>query len=161
MLRHAIEARHDSFLRPEFVALAREYGVAIVVAGDSEYPLIDDPTAPFVYSRIMGTQPKEELGYSDAALTRWAARAKAWVSGAAPVGMDLVEPQGATDEPRDVYLYVISGAKARNPAAAMALISKSQAPASRRARPDASSARGAGAPAGRSPASRPRGRGIA
>ncbi len=125
-LRHAVEVRHASFRCAQFVALARGYGVAIVVAGDSSYPQIADCTAPFVYARIMGTQPKEELGYSDATLTRWAARAKAWVSGAAPVGMDFVEPQGAKDEPRDVYLYVISGAKVRNPAAAMSLISKSR-----------------------------------
>jgi uncharacterized protein YecE (DUF72 family) len=121
-LRHAIEVRHDSFRCPEFVALAREYGVAIVTAGDSSYPQIADCTAPFVYARIMGTQPKEKLGYSDAALSHWVARAKAWASGAAPVGLDFVEPQGGKGEPRDVYLYVISGAKARNPAAAMSLI---------------------------------------
>jgi uncharacterized protein YecE (DUF72 family) len=70
----------------------------------------------------MGTKPKEKLGYSDAALSGWAARAKAWASGAAPVGLDFVEPQGGKGESRDVYLYVIGGAKARNPAAATSLI---------------------------------------
>ena len=44
-----------SFADPDFVALAREHGVAIVLAGDSDFPLIADPTAPFVYARIMGT----------------------------------------------------------------------------------------------------------
>jgi uncharacterized protein YecE (DUF72 family) len=121
-LRHAIEVRHDSFRCPEFVAMAREYGVAIVIAGDSSYPQIADCTAPFVYARIMGTKAKEKLGYSDAALSRWAARAKAWASGAAPVGLDFVEPRGGKAGPRDVYLYVISGAKALNPAAATSLI---------------------------------------
>jgi uncharacterized protein YecE (DUF72 family) len=121
-LRHAIEVRHASFRHPEFVAMAREYGVAIVIAGDSSYPQIADCTAPFVYARIMGTTPKEQLGYSDAALSRWAARAKAWASGAAPAGLDFLEPQRAGGGPRDVYLYVIGGAKARNPAAATALI---------------------------------------
>ena len=121
-LRHAIEVRHDSFRRPEFVAMAREHGVAIVIAGDSSHPQIADCTAPFVYARIMGTKPKEKLGYSDAALSRWAARAKAWACGAAPVGLDFVEPQGGKGESRDVYLYVIGGAKARNPAAATSLI---------------------------------------
>jgi uncharacterized protein YecE (DUF72 family) len=121
-LRHAIEVRHDSFRVPEFVAMACEYGVAIVIAGDSSYPQIADCTAPFVYARIMGTKPKEKLGYSDAALSLWAARANAWASGAVPVGLDFVEPQGGKGEPRDVYLYVISGAKALNPAAATALI---------------------------------------
>src|SRR5690606_8585375 len=31
-LRHALEVRHDSFVVPEFVALARKYGAAIVYA---------------------------------------------------------------------------------------------------------------------------------
>ena len=93
-----------------------------MIAGDSSYPQIADCTAPFVYARIMGTQPKRKLGYSDAALERWAARAKAWASGAAPVGLNWVEPQRGAGQPRDVYLYVISGAKALNPAAATSLI---------------------------------------
>ncbi len=59
-IRHALEVRHDSFRSPEFVALAREHGVAIVLAGDCEHPQIADPTAPFVYARIMGTA--EERG---------------------------------------------------------------------------------------------------
>ena len=50
-LRHAVEVRHPSFRTPEFVAVARARGVAIVVAGDSRYPLIADITAPFVYAR--------------------------------------------------------------------------------------------------------------
>ncbi len=121
-LRHAIEVRHDSFRCPEFLAMAREHGVAVVIAGDSSYPQIADCTAPFVYARIMGTKSQEKLGYPEAALSRWAARAKAWASGAAPVGLDFVEPQGGKSKPRDVYLYVIGGAKERNPAAATALI---------------------------------------
>ena len=55
-IRHAVEVRHDSFRTPDFVALAREHGVAIVVAGDADYPQIADVTAPFVYARIMGTR---------------------------------------------------------------------------------------------------------
>ena len=61
-MRHAIEVRHASFRVPEFVDMARHYGVAIVVAGDSDYPQIADPTAPFVYARIMGTQSGAAAG---------------------------------------------------------------------------------------------------
>ena len=121
-LRHAVEVRHDSFRCAEFVAMVREHGVAVVIAGDSAYPQIADATAPFVYARIMGTQAGEALGYSDAALDLWAARARAWARGAAAQGLDCVEPQRAAVDPRDVYLYVISGHKVCNPAAAMALI---------------------------------------
>ena len=121
-LRHAVEVRHESFRSPEFIALAREHGIGVVIAGDSAYPQIADATAPFVYARIMGTQASEELGYSGAALDLWAARARAWASGATPHGLDHVEPPRARGTPRDVYLYVISGHKVLNPAAAMSLI---------------------------------------
>ncbi len=121
-LRHAVEVRHESFRSPDFIELAREHGVAVVIAADSAYPQIADATAPFVYARIMGTQAKNELGYSDAALDLWAARARAWAAGAAPDGLDYVGQQRAHGKSRDVYLYVISGDKVRNPVAAKALI---------------------------------------
>jgi uncharacterized protein YecE (DUF72 family) len=124
-LRHVVEPRHDSFRTPEFLALARKFGIAIVVAGDSAYPQIADPTASFVYARIMGSSDSEELGYSDADLDIWAERAKNWSAGGAPEGLDYV---GAAPpaEPREVFLYVISGHKARNPLAAQALIQRTQ-----------------------------------
>src|SRR3984957_712119 len=121
-LRHVVEVRHRSFRSPDFTALAREHGVAVAIAAESAYPQIADATAPFVYARIMGTEETEELGYSDAALDVWAARARALASGAAAGGLDCVEPRQADGKARDVYLYVISGHKGRNPAAAMALL---------------------------------------
>ncbi len=62
-IRHAVEVRHDSFRSPEFIALAREYGIAVVIAGDCDFPQIADITAPFVYTRIMGTCEAEQKGY--------------------------------------------------------------------------------------------------
>jgi uncharacterized protein YecE (DUF72 family) len=121
-LRHVVEVRHNSFRTPDFIALVRKYGIAVVIAGDSAYPQVADLTAPFVYARIMGTQPAAELGYSDASLDLWAARAKAWASGATVDGLDYVEPRSADGKARDVYLYVISGHKVRNPPAAMSLL---------------------------------------
>lgn len=124
-LMHAIEPRHESFKTAEFVAMARRHGVAIVIAGDSKYPLIADLTAPFVYARIMGTREAEPQGYDAAALDEWAQRARRWASGAAPSELNYIaETQRKAATPRDVFLYVISGAKERNPAAAMALIER-------------------------------------
>lgn len=123
-LRHAVEVRHPSFKVPEFVELAREHGVAIVVAGDSEYPQIADVTAPFVYARIMGTKAKEPLGYSPEALDVWAARAKSWARGAVADGLATVTPHEDGHGDRDVFLYFISGHKVANPAAAQALIER-------------------------------------
>ncbi len=123
-LRHAVEVRHDSFRTPDFVAMAREYGVAIVLAGDADYPLIADITADFVYARIMGTRETEPLGYAPSALNLWARRAKDLAAGALPRGSKPIASGGAVKTPRDVYLYVISGHKVRNPAAATALIER-------------------------------------
>ena len=80
-ISHAVEVRHESFKNPDFIALARAHGVAVVIAGDCEYPEIADVTAPFVYARIMGTAKEEEAGYSNAVLDLWAARAKTWAAG--------------------------------------------------------------------------------
>ena len=105
-LRHAIEARHDSFACDEFTTLLRDRGIAAVQAEDGEYPRIDAPTAPFAYLRIMGTREDEPLGYSGGDLDRWAARLR-----------DMART-------REVFLFVISGHKAANPAAAQALIER-------------------------------------
>src|SRR5229473_3309291 len=99
-IRHVVEVRHATFRSPDFVALVREHGVAVAVAADSSYPQIADATAPFVYARIMGTQQTAELGYSDAGLDLWAARAQAWASGAAVDGLEYVEPQSKDGKPR-------------------------------------------------------------
>jgi uncharacterized protein YecE (DUF72 family) len=122
-LRHAVEVRHDSFRSAEFVALLRAYGVAPVLSADGDFPQIADPTAPFVYARIMGTVADEPLGYSGSTLDDWADRARDLAHGRVPKGLDCVTPH-APKIARDVYLYVISGYKERNPQAAMALIER-------------------------------------
>jgi uncharacterized protein YecE (DUF72 family) len=103
-LRHALEVRDASFDCEEFVTLAREQQVAVVEAGDSEYPRLQARTAPFSYLRVMGTKASAPKGYAPAALARWGERAK----------------ELARDG--DVFFYFISGAKERNPLAARALL---------------------------------------
>jgi uncharacterized protein YecE (DUF72 family) len=120
-LRHAVEVRHPSFACAEFVALCTKHKVAIIASGDSEFPMIADVTADFAYVRIMGTEEKEKLGYSKAAIAKWAGRAKDWSQGNAPKDIPLLA-KATAKKPRDVFLFVISGAKARNPAAAQAII---------------------------------------
>jgi uncharacterized protein YecE (DUF72 family) len=123
-IRHAVEVRHDSFKHPDFIALARAHGVAIVIGADSDYPQIADVTAPFVYARIMGTSENQKLGYSAKALDAWAARAKAWAAGGTPDDLETVTKPKPDKAGREVFLYVISGFKERNPAAAMALMER-------------------------------------
>jgi len=120
-LRHAVEVRHESFRSPEFVELARSHGVAIVLSADGTHPQIADRTADFVYARIMGTREDEELGYPARELDGWARRAEALASGARPKELDYVSARAEPVASRDVFLYVISGHKVRNPRAAMAL----------------------------------------
>jgi uncharacterized protein YecE (DUF72 family) len=123
-IRHVVEVRHESFRDPKCIALAREHNVAICIAGDGEYVGIADVTADFVYVRLMGTTEAEPKGYSDAALDRWLARAKAWSAGESPDDDLPLIGEAARREPRDVFLYVISGYKERDPWAAMALIER-------------------------------------
>ena len=121
VIRHAVEVRHDSFKDKAFVELCRDHGVAIITGADSDFPVIADVTAEFVYVRAMGTQDKEKLGYSRADIRKWAERAREWEQGGAPKDMKLLAPAPPRKE-RDVFLFVISGAKEKNPAAAQAII---------------------------------------
>jgi uncharacterized protein YecE (DUF72 family) len=122
VIRHAVEVRHDSFKDKAFIALCRKHKVAIVFAADGEFPLIADVTTDFVYARIMGTKPAQKLGYPAKMLKTWAERARDWEKGASPKPSMLLAP-AAPKKKRDVFLFVISGAKERNPAAAQAIIS--------------------------------------
>lgn len=119
-LRHAVEVRHDSFKDVTFVKMCRDHGVAIIFAADSEFPTIGDVTADFVYARIMGTDAKEKLGYPKATLAKWAERAQAWEKG--EDARKFAVAPAAPKKKRDVFLFVISGAKKKNPAAAQGII---------------------------------------
>jgi len=103
-LRHALEVRHASFKDDAFLKLARERNIAVVTVESEKHPLIIEPTADFAYARLELTQAGEPTGYPRPALKKWAKTARDW------------EKSG------DVFLYFISGAKERNPAAAMAML---------------------------------------
>jgi len=103
-LRHALEVRHPSFKDPRFYDLARRHRIAIVFADDEDFPAIEEPTADFTYARLMRTKEDVETGYTTAEIGQWAHRARTWAA------------RG------DAFVYFISGAKIRAPAAAQALI---------------------------------------
>ena len=123
-IRHVIEVRHESFVVPEFVALARKNNVAIVYADSDEHPAIADVTSDFIYARLQRSSADEATGYSAADLDLWTKRAKAWASGEAPGDLTYVGDGKAKKAKRDVFLFFISGAKETNPAAAQALIER-------------------------------------
>ena len=105
-LRHALEVRNASFAVPAFYDLARRHNVAIVFADHETYPAIDEATADFAYARLMRCEAGVETGYETRDITRWAKRAAEWAG------------RG------DTFVYFISGAKERAPAAAQALIKR-------------------------------------
>lgn len=103
-LRHAIEPRHESFRDDRFFELCRERDIAVVFGDDEEFPCIDADTAGFAYARLQRTREEIDTGYEDAALDKFAERARRWSA-----------------EGRDSYIFMIDGAKVRAPAAALAL----------------------------------------
>lgn len=106
-LRHAIEVRHDSFADPAFLDLARARNMAVVFADSYDFPNIDEQTADFTYARLQRAIDDVETGYDPEAIDGVADQARDW-----------------TRDGRDVFVYFISGAKVRNPAAAQALIAR-------------------------------------
>ena len=123
-LRHAMDVRHPSFMTAEYLALARRYQVATVFADSDEYPSFADLTGDFVYARLMRTRAELASGYPPEALEGWAAGARTWARGGEPGGVPKVESAAAPKVSRDVFLFFISGAKERAPAAAMALLER-------------------------------------
>ncbi len=123
-LRHVVEVRDASFLCGAFLDLVRARGVATVFTDSKEYPSFADLGADFVYARLMGSQAGIDTGYEPAALDAWAQRARTWADGGDPPDLPHVCPANPSNAPRDVYVYFISAAKERNPAAAMALIER-------------------------------------
>ena len=122
--RHALEPRHESFLVPGFVALARKYGCALVFSDSDEYPSLGDVTADFVYARLMRAQAPLKTGYSEPALDAWAKVARTFARGSEPKEFPRVDKPAPKAGPRDVYVFFINGAKERAPAAACALLSR-------------------------------------
>ena len=126
-LRHAIDVRHPSFMTADYLKLARRHKVATVFADSDEYPSFADLTGDFVYARLMRTDAAVTTGYKPAALDRWSERARQWAAGGEPEDLPRVQPTMAPKTPRDVFMYFISGAKERAPAAAVALLERLRA----------------------------------
>lgn len=103
-LRHAIEVRHTSFDDPLFLKMAKDAGVAIVLADHDSHPAIYGHNVGFCYRRLMRSEPDESSGYSTAGIEQW------------------TEDARTQARKGDVFTFFISGAKERNPAAAQAMI---------------------------------------
>lgn len=123
-LRHVLDVRDPDTVDTALLALARRHGIATVFTDSMEHPSFADLTADFVYARLMRSRDIAS-GYPGVELDRWAQRARIWARGGEPDDLPRLEPAEVTGEkPREVFLYFISAAKERNPAAAMKLLEK-------------------------------------
>lgn len=124
-LRHVLDVRHPSFMTPDYLALARKHRAATVFADSDDYPVFADLTGPFVYARLMRTRSTLKAGYAPKALDRWADAARTWQQGGEPDLPRVAPPaRSAKASSRDVFMFFISGAKEKAPAAAQALLKR-------------------------------------
>jgi len=120
-LRHVLDVRHESFVCAEYLALARRYRAATVFTDSNDYPPMADLTGDFVYTRMMRTDAVLPEGCTPQTFDQLAACAQVWRDGGELTGLPRVEAVPLPAAPRDVFMFFISGAKEKAPAAAMAL----------------------------------------
>ena len=118
--------RHDSFLVPEFVALLREFNVAVVFSEHETFPAIADITGDFVYLRLQKGKDTIKTGYPPKELDAWAKRLQTLRRRHAcrRTCRRSIRRTPPKAKPRDVFAYVIHEGKVRAPAAAMELIER-------------------------------------
>lgn len=87
-VRHALEARHPSFLDGEALAMFRRHDIALVVSHSSMWPCMDEITTDFMYIRLHGPGDLYSSAYSAAELRDWGDRVRRW--------SDMVD---------DIYVY--------------------------------------------------------
>ena len=98
--------------------------MALVFTDSADYPNAADLCADFVYARLMRSRDDCATGYPPPALAQWARRIDGWRHGHDHPDLPHASPVAAAAAPREVFVYFISAAKERNPAAAMALIER-------------------------------------
>ncbi|MEQ8079461.1 DUF72 domain-containing protein [Xanthomonas hortorum pv. vitians] len=123
VLRHVLEIRDHDAADASLLALVRQHGVATVFTDSEEHPSFADLSTDFVYARLMRSQARLTTGYPAPALARWAEHIQAWRRGEDPADLPHIDAESqAKATPREVFVFFISAAKERNPAAAIALL---------------------------------------
>jgi len=121
-LRHVLDVRDPAFVDAGFVALARRHGMATVFTDSPHHPSFADVAADFVYARLMRSRSGIAAGYPADELQAWAGRIRTWAEGGTPDDLPMLAGPEHASGKRDVFVFFISAAKERNPAAAMALL---------------------------------------
>lgn len=120
-VRHVLDVRRQDVVDAAFVDLARHHGVATVFTDSTEHPSFADVTADFVYARLMRSRADVATGYPPAELEHWAQHIRTWAAGGEPDDLPRLGGPAGPSAPREVFVFFISAAKERNPAAAMVL----------------------------------------
>ena len=103
-IRHAFEFRHPSFFNPDFFALLRAHGAAIVHAHAApKCPYTEEITSDFIYVRLHGEGKAYKKGYPTKELLKWQEKIESHWRG------------------RDVFLYFSTDAKEFAPKGAVEL----------------------------------------
>lgn len=119
--RHAVEVRDPGCFDAELVALIRQHGIALVYTDSAVYPNAADLSGDFIYARLMGSRDEHATGYPASELGQWSERIRRWRKGEDVAELPHLAAPVAAGATREVFLYFISAAKHRNPAAAREL----------------------------------------
>ena len=112
----ARRARSRASSTRDYIALARQHGMATVFTDSAEHPSFADVTADFVYARLMRSRSDVATGYPRAELDAGRERAREWAAGDEPADLPRIARHAPPrPAPRDVFVYFISSAKERNP----------------------------------------------
>ena len=103
-LRHVLDVRHASFACEEYLALLARHGCTTVYTDSDKFPQIPHARSELAYLRLMRSVSECPTGYAPQQLAPWVRGAQEWV-GLAPG--------------KEAFVFFISSAKERNPAAAM------------------------------------------
>ena len=116
--------------RPADIVDDNPFARSVWSAGPDERQRAPSPPVAVGPARLGGaamtsrTRADEPTGYPDAELDAWARRTRVWCRGGEPDDLPRLEPAAPASAPRDVFVYFISGAKERAPAAAQALLQR-------------------------------------
>jgi len=103
-LRHVLDVRHPSFACEEYLELLARHGCTTVYTDSEKFPQIPHARSELAYLRLMRSEADCATGYAPEAIAPWVRAAKEWV---------------AMGPGKEVFVFFISAAKERNPAAAM------------------------------------------
>lgn len=121
--RHAFEFRHKSFFNPEFLALLKQHGVALVIADAKVRELYaEDLTSDFAYMRLHGPEDFYPKGYPAKAMASWTQKVECWSQGTASPSPVTILKEAPDGRPRDVFCYFDNDVKEYAPLNAMDLM---------------------------------------